>query len=109
MAGWVEKLFDSVRASGWDTPRSSASAALLVRFAAENGVPSQRCLRRTGLTQAVLDDPAGEIRARQELAVVRNIVRTLDDPPGLGLEAGSRYHLTTYGIWGFALISSSTL
>ena len=38
MAGWVEKLFDSVRASGWDTPRSSASAALLVRFAAENGV-----------------------------------------------------------------------
>jgi AraC-like DNA-binding protein len=41
--------------------------------------------------------------------VARNIVRALGDPPGLGLDAGSRYHLTTYGIWGFALISSSTL
>jgi AraC-type transcriptional regulator len=67
------------------------------------------CLRRTGITRGTLDDPAGEIRSRQELAVARNIVRALGDPPGLGLEAGSRYHLTTYGIWGFALISSSTL
>ena len=28
---------------------------------------------------------------------------------GLGLQAGARYHLTTYGIWGFALICSPTL
>lgn len=29
--------------------------------------------------------------------------------PGLGLLAGTRYHLTTHGIWGFALISSPNL
>jgi AraC-like DNA-binding protein len=110
MAGWVEKLLDSATPSaGWDQLRSSASAALLVQLAAEHGITSQRCLRGTGITREALDDPAGEIRAHQELAVVRNIVRALGDPPGLGLEAGSRYHLTTYGIWGFALISSATL
>ena len=30
-------------------------------------------------------------------------------PPDLALEAGTRYHLTTYGIWGFALASSPTV
>lgn len=109
MAGWAEKLFDSATPPAWDALRSSASAALLVQVAAERGVTAQRCLRGTGITRDVLDDPAGEIRARQELAVARNVVRALGDPPGLGLDAGSRYHLTTYGIWGFALISSSTL
>jgi AraC-like DNA-binding protein len=109
MAGWAEKLLDSATPAAWDAPRSSASAALLVQVAAERGVPAQRCLRATGITRDVLDDPAGEIRARQELALAGNIVRALGDPPGLGLDAGSRYHLTTYGIWGFALISSSTL
>jgi AraC-like DNA-binding protein len=110
MAVWVEKLFDSATPSaGWDALRSSASAALLVRLAEERGVTPQRCLRGTGITRQVLDDPAGEIRAHQELAVVRNLVRVLGDVPGLGLAAGLRYQLTTYGIWGFALISSSTL
>lgn len=56
----------------------------------------------------MLDDPDGTVRGRQELALVRNIVRSLGDPPGLGVEAGSRYQLTTYGLFGFAVISSST-
>ena len=40
--------------------------------------------------------------------MIANLLRALGDPPGLGLEAGIRYHLTTYGIWGFAMISSPT-
>ena len=46
--------------------------------------------------------------ARQELTVMANLQGALSDTPGIGLEAGTRYHLTTYGIWGFALISSPT-
>lgn len=33
----------------------------------------------------------------------------LGEAEGAGLEAGLRYHLTTYGIWSFALLSSRTV
>jgi AraC-like DNA-binding protein len=41
--------------------------------------------------------------------VVRNVVRGLGDPPGLGLEAGTHYHASIHGVWGFAIISSRTV
>jgi Arabinose-binding domain of AraC transcription regulator, N-term len=41
--------------------------------------------------------------------VIRNLVRALPDVPGLGLQAGSRYHLTAHGIWGLALVASPNL
>jgi len=59
------------------------------------------CLRGSGIAPKLLREPAAEIEAHQELAVVRNIVRHLGHEPGLGLVAGSRYQLTAYGIWGY--------
>ena len=49
------------------------------------------------------------MEAHQELAIIRNLLAALGDPPGLGVEAGALYHLTAYGIWGFTLISSATM
>ena len=63
----------------------------------------------SSLTPSDLEDLKGEIEASDELAVIVNLIRLLPNVPGLGLEAGSRYRLTTYGIWGYALISSPTL
>jgi AraC-like DNA-binding protein len=83
--------------------RSPASVALLLRLGEERGLTG--LLYGTGLTP---DLPA-EVTAAQELRVVRNLVAATPDEPDLGLEAGTRYHLTTYGIWGFALLSSPTL
>lgn len=93
----------------WDLPRTPASVLLLTRLGAEHGVPVDACLRGTRLRADDLDDPTAEVSAAQELTVIENLLDALDDLPGLGLEAGVRYHLTTYGIWGFALISSSTV
>ena len=93
----------------WDLPRTPASASLLARLGREHGVPEEVTLRGTGLRGEQLDDPGGEVSATQELRIIENLLDALDDPPGLGLEAGVRYHLTTYGIWGFALISSPTM
>ncbi|WP_116113464.1 AraC family transcriptional regulator [Amycolatopsis ruanii] len=93
----------------WDFPRGVASVALLVRFGAERGVPRDALLRGTGLPPSRLDDPAAQVDAHQELTVARNLVRELGDPPGLGLEAGVRYRVTTFGVFGFACISSPTL
>ena len=92
------------------TPRrGAASAALLTRLAAEHGMPVERCLRDTGLTAADLSDPEAEIGSGQELALVANIVADLGRVPGLGLEAGRRYHPTTFGMLGLAALSSATL
>src|SRR5437660_7592220 len=94
---------------GWSTWRSPASVRVLVDLAAEHGVEANACLDGTGLDPADLLDADARVAAGQELAVIRNLVRALPDVPGLGLEAGSRYHLTTHGIWGLALASSPDL
>ncbi|MEU7765467.1 AraC family transcriptional regulator [Nocardia sp. NPDC049190] len=93
----------------WNFPRGVASAALMVDYAAECGVDTARMLHATGLTERQLHDPDAQIDAHAELAVVRNLVRALPDQPALGVEVGRRYRITTFGIFGFACVSSPTL
>jgi len=90
----------------WELERTPTSIQLLLGLAAEHGVPPGVCLARSRLSEQRLREPGTTVSARQELSVIENLLRALGDPPGLGLQAGVRYHLTTYGIWGYALISS---
>lgn len=99
----------TVSPEGWSILRSPASVRLLIDLAAEHGVPAGACLEGTGLQPVDLTFADREVEAEQELAVIRNLVQALPDVPGLGLRAGARYHLTTHGIWGFALVSSPDL
>lgn len=97
----------------WDHPRSAVSALLLVRLGEERGVAPATLLHGSGLRLADLEDPAAEVTARQELAVVTRLVDAVSPSEGLGSEglglvAGTRYHLTAYGLWGFMLLSSPT-
>lgn len=92
-----------------DVLRSPASAAITVQLAGELGVPPEQCLRGSGLGEDDLRTSEARVSVDQELAVIANLVTAAGDNPGLGLEAGLRYHLTTYGIWGFAMVSSATL
>jgi AraC-like DNA-binding protein len=89
--------------------RAPTSALLLANLGRDHGVPLAVSLTGTGLRPADLRQPDGTVTGDQELVIIDNILDALGDPPGLGVEAGLRYHLTTYGIWGFALISSPTL
>jgi len=101
---------DDDRVSGdWDFPRAVTGAYVLVRFAATRGVGLTRALRGSGIGPRDLADPDTLVEAHQELAIIRNLIGALGDPPGLGVEAGAMYHLTAYGIWGFTLISSATM
>lgn len=94
--------------SDWSAPRSAASALLLARLGSERGVAPDVVLAGTGLALEDLRAPGREITGAQELTVLRNLQQACPDPR-LPLEAGTRYHLTTYGIWGFALASSPTV
>jgi AraC-like DNA-binding protein len=93
----------------WDTPRSVATARVLTQLGFDHGVSVDAMLRHTGITRDLLDDPQGEIDAQQEVQLIRNLIQELPHLPTLGLTAGTRYHVTTYGLWGFAVMSSPNL
>lgn len=84
---------------------------MTVRLGEQCGVEPRVCLRGSGLDLEQLVDPKRMVRASQELVVIRNLLRAIGTEPGLGLglEAGSMFRLSSYGIWGFALLSSPTL
>ncbi|QIS14110.1 helix-turn-helix domain-containing protein [Nocardia arthritidis] len=93
----------------WDLLRNTSSVHVLMLMARERGMPAAACLAGTGLTPESVIDPSAEATARAELAVVRNLLARFGTEPGLGVAAGGRYHISMYGPWGLALLSSSTL
>lgn len=88
--------------------RSAISVHLLTQFALDHGLAIDACLADTGLDWRLLADPGAEVDAEQELQLMRNLHRHLGRRPGSGLAIGRRYQLSSYGIWGFALLSSPT-
>lgn len=102
-------LLEPPASSGWDFPRSAPGIALLLSYGADRAVPADVLLRGTGLVQSDVLDPRALVQARQELTVVRNLCAALDNPPDLGLDVGTRYHATAFGILGYALLSSRTV
>ncbi|MGU3502475.1 AraC family transcriptional regulator ligand-binding domain-containing protein [Mycobacterium sp. C31M] len=92
-----------------DVLRSPAGVALLVDLAADHGMSQDDALRGTPLTRTRLDDLDAEVRLRDELQIITNMLDALPDAAGLGIEAGLRCHAASPGIWGLALMSSQTL
>ena len=93
----------------WDFRRGMATVRVLCQLGQDHGLPLADVLRHTGLSQAQTEDPRGQIDAQQEIQLIRNLVNLLPQHPTLGLEAGCRYHVTTYGLWGYAVMASPTL
>jgi AraC-like DNA-binding protein len=97
------------RAPSWDFPRTAVASRHLLDTGEAHGVEATVCLFGTGLNAAHLAEPAFEVTAEQELTIVRNLLANIDDPEGLGVETGLRYHLASTGILGYALLTSPTL
>ncbi|GGI58986.1 AraC family transcriptional regulator [Acinetobacter vivianii] len=93
----------------WSYERSIHSVRLMADFAAELGVNHHQILKGTGLEQQQLLDPNTLVTGQQELQLIRNLVEKFGQRPLLGLEIGTRYHFTTFGSLGLALISSANI
>ena len=94
----------------WPDPgsvRPAMGTLLLVRLGLERGLDEETVRAGSGLTLAGLESADSESTAAAELAVIRNLVAAAGPGSTWGLDAGRRYHLTTFGIWGFALISAA--
>lgn len=94
---------------GWTALRNASSAAILAKFAVESGVPIDEALAGSRIHAPAFDDPHAEIEAWQELAIIRNLTRALGSSGSLGARVGRRYHLTSQGTFGFALLGSPTV
>jgi AraC-like DNA-binding protein len=79
--------------------------AAVVTVLAEAGVPAAEVLAGTGLGNERLNAASTRVSYRQVLTVFRNAMR-LGPEPGLALLAGRRMHVTAYGMYGYALLSS---
>lgn len=88
--------------------RSITSVQLLTQLGLDHGLSVEHCLRDTGLSPLQLAELHSEIEGAQELQLICNLIEALPTQDDLGLQAGLRYQLTTYGIWGYALLSSQS-
>jgi AraC-like DNA-binding protein len=83
----------------------SYKIALLVGVLREQGVAPAESLGGTGLEAGVLALPGTRISYRQLLTVYENAI-ALAREPAIALRAGRRAHITDYGLFGYALLSS---
>jgi AraC-like DNA-binding protein len=92
-----------------DEPVYSAVESLtIVELLAQQGISNRAALQGIGIRGGDLHDPQARVSGRQRIALYRNAKRLSNDP-AIGIRVGSRLHLSSYGIYGFALLSSSNL
>lgn len=93
--------------------RFITSVQIICNYAEARGIDPARLLAGTGLSpQQMLPGQHGQdqdISDQQELLVINNLLPYLDNPYIAGMELGLCYQLTSYGIFGYALMASSTL
>jgi AraC-like DNA-binding protein len=102
----------------WRQRRDNTNLRFLLEVAAQHGLDVSACLSNTGLClpgagargESALAgiDAIESVELWQELAVIRNLV-ALHPAPGMGLQVGGRYHLTSLGLLGYAMLASRTL
>lgn len=87
-------------------PISSISAPL--RYVNQRSIDLDQCLIGTGISYENLNDRKSTINLKQLLRLCRNI-KNLSGDRYLGLEIGKEIHVADYGMFGFAMMSATTL
>lgn len=82
---------------------------VLCEVANERGVPTREVLAGTAIEPAHLDRPDTVVSVLDEITAVRRLLARLPDDAGVGIDVGSRFTLTHFGLFGFAVMSCGTL
>lgn len=97
------------------TPRSSGASdkiypvtgiATIVAALAAEGIPPPDALAGTGLSPPELGSPATRVSLDQVIRCYRNAGKLSSDPC-FACHAGLRFHVSTFGMYGFAILSST--
>lgn len=84
---------------------SAAKIATIVDLLAEEGISAEEALADVSLSRAQLETPATKVSAAQVLQSYRNALK-LSRNDQFAYRAGSKSCVSTYGIYGFAILSS---
>lgn len=95
---------DPLRAMRYPPMRIDA----MLQAGSELGLTAVELLRATGLTAAEVRDPQMRTSIQQYVRVGRNAVR-LRPESDFGFRVGGRLHLSSYGMYGYALLCAETL
>jgi AraC-like DNA-binding protein len=82
---------------------------VLCEVANERGVPTSAVLAGTAIEPADLNKPDAMVNALDEIEAVRRLTARLPGVAGIGVDVGSRFTLTHFGLFGFAVMSCGTL
>ncbi|ENV37106.1 MULTISPECIES: AraC family transcriptional regulator [Acinetobacter] len=93
----------------WDFPRSISAVRILLTVGQSHGLTAEQCLANTNISLEDLSRIHHEVEAQQECQVLRNLIHLLGSEIPIGVEAGLKHHITTFGAWGFAILSSPTI
>ncbi len=81
--------------------------AAIVQTLAQDGIPPAESLAGSSLDEAALTAPDTRVSYAQIATIFRNALNLSPDPT-VALRAGLRMHLTAFGMYGYALLSSPT-
>ncbi|MEW6642154.1 MAG: AraC family transcriptional regulator [Pseudomonadota bacterium] len=79
----------------------------MVELLEQDGVSADQALRGVGISPAALQDPQTRMSVRQLLTAYRNAAALARDPD-FALKLGNAVRVTSYGIYGFAMLSCAT-
>ncbi len=107
---------DPPDAAEWSDPRADWAEPLyppvkidaVAQVLAGAGVPPAELLAGTGVDPARLQDPDHHTSSAQLYQVLRRALH-LRPLPDLGRRIGARLHVTSYGLYGYALLCAPTL
>lgn len=88
-----------------DKVYSVAKIAMIVDLLADEGISPEEALADVCLSPGQLRSPATKVSAAQVLQSYRNAIK-LSGNPQFAYHAGSKSCVSTYGIYGFAILSS---
>jgi len=87
---------------------SPAKLAALLTVSSEAGLEPASVLAGTGLDVAAIANPFTLTSPHQFLTAARNVIQ-LRGKPDLGVKVGSRLHVSSYGMYGYALLCSEAM
>jgi AraC-like DNA-binding protein len=88
-----------------DTVYPVAKIALVLDALAAEGVPKEDVLKYVGLSEASISLPATRVSLNQVVDFYRYAAEHSCDPH-FGYHIGLRFHVSAYGMYGFAILSS---
>ena len=94
--GWEQRIYPA------------AKIAIVVDALASEGVPVAEALRKTSLSPSDLRSPTTQVSVNQVIESYRNAVR-LSRAPHFAFNTGRKTHVSHYGMYGFAILSSMNL